>query len=480
MRCALYLRVSTEIQVEEGYSLDAQLSRLRAFCVAQDWSVSDVYIDEAISAKDINRPRLQALLRDMEGHAFDVVLVYKLDRLTRSVVDLHALLQVFERYDVGFRSVTEVFDTTSAIGRLFVTIVAALAQWERENLGERVKFGLQELTRQGRWSGGRTPFGYTLSDGLLTPSEPAASLIREIFKRYISGQGTSVILKWLNNPASPQIAPNKRWSQWGLKYVLWNPLYAGFVRFGYKDEKGHKQKNPIIAKGLHEAIISLEVWGQAEKAHEERTTFPGRIGTGTFVLTGILRCGLCGSTMVGNTHYRSKKSESIASRYYQCTEQAQSQLCKLPRVRTKVVEAAVLEELERRYERLSAEAIQIHTPKQENPSERQITIMRGQIARIATRRKRWMDAYELGDITSPELRERLAQLTLEEAALQSGLQDMMEVQTDPDPSYLLQLLSSVSNAWDMADVDEKKILIRALVSRIEVYPGPEVSITFAE
>ncbi|MGF9826753.1 recombinase family protein, partial [Brevibacillus agri] len=132
MRTAVYMRVSTEDQAREGFSIPAQREKLLAYVHSQGWEVAAIYADEGISAKDTNRPALKRLLRDIREGNIDVVLVYRLDRLTRSVLDLYRLLQEFEKYDVRFKSCTEVYDTTTAIGRLFITLVAALAQWERE------------------------------------------------------------------------------------------------------------------------------------------------------------------------------------------------------------------------------------------------------------------------------------------------------------------------------------------------------------
>ncbi|WP_429999877.1 recombinase family protein [Metabacillus fastidiosus] len=150
MRTALYIRVSTEEQAKEGYSIRAQTERLKAYCVSQEWEVVDFYIDDGISAKDMNRPNLKRMIKHIEQGLIDCVLVYKLDRLTRSILDLYKLLEIFDKHNCKFKSSTEVYDTTSAIGRMFITLVAALAQFERENLSERVRMGMEQKAREGK------------------------------------------------------------------------------------------------------------------------------------------------------------------------------------------------------------------------------------------------------------------------------------------------------------------------------------------
>lgn len=124
MKTAIYIRVSTEEQVREGYSISAQTQRLKAFCISQNWEVENLYIDEGISAKNMERPALQKMIKAIEQGKVECVLVYRLDRLTRSVFDLYKMLETFDNYDCKFKSATEVYDTTSAMGRMFITIVA--------------------------------------------------------------------------------------------------------------------------------------------------------------------------------------------------------------------------------------------------------------------------------------------------------------------------------------------------------------------
>ncbi|HWI53946.1 MAG TPA: recombinase family protein, partial [Symbiobacteriaceae bacterium] len=156
-RC--YMRVSTEEQAASGYSLAAQRDKLELFCKLQGYEIAGWYRDDGVSAKDLNRPEFQRMMK--EAQKDDVIVVYKLDRLTRSVRDLDNLLRDFEKRSLQFRSVTEQFDTTSATGRLMIRMVGEFAQWERETIAERTTFGKQKKLELGEWNGGRVPFGYT-------------------------------------------------------------------------------------------------------------------------------------------------------------------------------------------------------------------------------------------------------------------------------------------------------------------------------
>lgn len=155
-RIGLYIRVSTEEQNVEGYSISGQRERLKAFCVAQSWETIKFYVDEGISGRSTERPALKKMMKDIENGLIDVLLVY---RLTRSVRDLHDILDFLEKHNCQFRSATEVYDTSTAMGRIFITIVAAIAEWESANLGERVRLGQIEKARQGEWSA-PSPYGF--------------------------------------------------------------------------------------------------------------------------------------------------------------------------------------------------------------------------------------------------------------------------------------------------------------------------------
>ncbi|GAB7387104.1 hypothetical protein BSNK01_09400 [Bacillaceae bacterium] len=144
MKAALYIRVSTEEQAKEGYSVEAQKRKLTDFCHLQEWEIFDYYVDDGYSAKNLDRPALQRLIADLKEKKFDVVLVYKLDRLVRSMINLQELLQLFEKHDIKFHSLHEKFETHTAAGRLFLNIVGSMAEFERLQIAERVKVGMEQ------------------------------------------------------------------------------------------------------------------------------------------------------------------------------------------------------------------------------------------------------------------------------------------------------------------------------------------------
>ena len=477
-----YIRVSTEEQADEGFSIPAQKDRLDAFVKSQGWILQESYIEEGASAKNMDRPQLRRLLTDLASKEkqTDVVLVYRLDRLTRSVVDLYTLLSYFDRHNVKFRSATEVYDTTTAIGRLFITLVGALAQWERENLGERTKLGQIEMTRQGKWSGGHRPFGYIYENGQLVVQPEEADLITSIFERYTSGgQGTHRLLRWLNDPAQPQISRGRHWTLTALRYVLDNPLYAGFVRYNYRTPSGRRQKSAIIEPGQHEAIITEETFRAAQELRCSRSAQPRRSGTGTFSLTGLLRCALCGATLVGETKYRTNKNEGSPRRYYVCVNRAHSGACRLPIIQAQTLEETALSEIDRYYNDMSSLAGNVIANHQ--TLEEQIQQLSDQLATIEAKQRRWLNAYEEGVISAGQLRQRLDGLRRNEQSIEQKRASLQEKQYETvDMEFLRSVLSSFRGVWGISTNAERKELARLIIERIIVFEGPEIRLTFRQ
>lgn len=296
MKVAAYIRVSTDEQAEEGYSIPAQKNRLEAYVLSQGWEIVQWYVDEGESAKDLNRTELKRMLKAVEQNVFECVLVYRLDRLTRSVLDLYNLLNTFEKHDVKFKSATEVYDTTTAIGRLFLTLVAALAQWERENLGERVRMGMQQKAKEGKWTVSLPPLGYKSKDSMLEIHPQESLIIKEIYNLYVSGIGMWKIARELNE-RKIYTRNGTPWGYSSINYILNNPVYIGKTRYNYRVN----QENYFEVEGIVPAIISEEEFNLVQKIMNSRKNVHPRQATSKYLFSKVLKCSRCGSSMIG--HY---------------------------------------------------------------------------------------------------------------------------------------------------------------------------------
>jgi site-specific DNA recombinase len=464
MRVAIYGRVSTEEQAQEGFSIAAQKEKLTAFVQSQDWDIYDYYIDEGVSAKDTDRPELQRMLRDIRDRKIDVVLVYRLDRLTRSVLDLYQLLQEFERYDVKFKSATEVYDTTTAIGRLFITLVAALAQWERENLAERVKFGQEQMVNELKRPGGRPPYGFDLVDGTLVINEQEAPIVREIFDRYIHGTGLDSIAADLNLRGIPTKF-GKEWSKVTVQNLLQNQTYYGALRWNYR-KGGRKVNSPedwVIIEGVYDPIIDKATFETAQKVMQSRRLKHPRELASDFIFSGVLHCARCGGSMYGKTT-RSKHGEKVYEQRHYICKNVKEKKCNAPMIREEFLERYFLDELDTRQNELSARKA---VKRQKSAPKRETDSIEKQIAKLNERRKRWQLAFAEGLIEIEEFRERVAEERQKEQELRRQLEQHAN-ETSLTDEQILSVIRNIKLAWDYATPAEKKQLVSILVKSMAV------------
>ncbi|MDR4997861.1 recombinase family protein [Brevibacillus parabrevis] len=296
MKVAIYLRVSTQEQVD-NYSIEAQRERLEAFCKAKGWTIYDVYIDAGFTGSNIDRPGLQRLLNELDK--FDGVVVYKLDRLSRSQRDTLMLIEdYFLKNKVDFVSLTEALDTSTPFGKAMIGILAVFAQLERETIAERMRLGHIKRAEEGlRVMGGDyDPAGYKRQDGSLVIVPEEAQHIQEAFNLYEQYHSITKVqkrLKELNYPV---------WRFRRYRDILSNKLYCGYVQFANKHYKGQ-----------HEPIISEEQFDRVQillSRHKGRNAFKAKES----LLSGLIFCGECGEPYT-SYHCRSKGKHY---RYYNC------------------------------------------------------------------------------------------------------------------------------------------------------------------
>tara|TARA_B100001778_G_scaffold334843_1_gene348257 strand:- start:3614 stop:5140 length:1527 start_codon:yes stop_codon:yes gene_type:complete len=266
-RCAVYTRKSTEEGLEQDFnSLHAQREACEAYIISQrseGWHlVSEEYDDGGYSGGTLKRPALERLLEDIKAKKIDIVVVYKIDRLTRSLMDFSKLVEVFDEYGVTFVSVTQSFNTTTSMGRLTLNMLLSFAQFEREVTSERIRDKMAASKKKGMWMGGVSPLGYKVENRSLIADEAHVDLARHIFDRYISLKSVKPLkqeldAKGIRTPIKMSKNGNKSggvfFSRGALYAILKNPIYIGKI--------AHKGN---IYDGQHEGIIDEAVWHKAQ------------------------------------------------------------------------------------------------------------------------------------------------------------------------------------------------------------------------
>ena len=282
LRCAVYTRKSTEEGLDmEFNSLDAQREACEAYVASQrseGWLlVPDHYDDGGFSGGNLDRPALKRLLANIEAGQIDVVVVYKIDRLSRSLMDFSRLVEVFDRQNVTFVSVTQSFNTTTSMGRLTLNVLLSFAQFEREVIGERIRDKFAASRRKGMWMGGWAPLGYEVKDRKLVVNEVDANLVRSIFQRFLKTGSATILARQLIGEG----VRNKygKLIDKGILYkLLTNPVYIG--------EAVHKG---VPYPGEHTAIIDRKTW---EKVRAQFQTSPRKRAGATRAQTPALLKGL--------------------------------------------------------------------------------------------------------------------------------------------------------------------------------------------
>jgi len=247
VRAALYARVSTEEQAEEGYSLDAQMRRLEQYCEMEGWTVAGRYREEGHSGRNINRPEYQRMIAEKDQ--WDVVLVLKMDRIHRNSKNFSVMMEELAKANKNFCSAQEDFDTSSANGRFVMDLMQRIAQLESEQIGERVKIGMEHKAKLGRGLlGSGHPYGYAYDHGQLKVVNDEMYVVRAIYNMYRKQYSIEYIANSLNDAMFPAKKGGK-WNKQSVSKILHNPLYAGYVKWDGK-----------IRQGNHCAIIDYETY----------------------------------------------------------------------------------------------------------------------------------------------------------------------------------------------------------------------------
>lgn len=448
-KAALYIRVSTEAQAEEGYSIDAQKEMLEAYCITKKIAAYEHYIDGGYSGSNIDRPEMQRLIHDVKNGEIGIVVVYKLDRLSRSQKDtLYLIEDVFNLHNAEFISMNESLDTSTPMGRAMLGIMSAFAQLERETIRERTRMGMRERVKEGLWmGGGRVPFGYDYDkeQGILVPNQDAET-VRRIYDLYLQGFSTQMIADIL-----------------GLKYdklalqILTRKTNLGIICYNNQEYQGK-----------HEPIISLETYNQAMEMMKDRSV--KRVVTSENLLQGLLLCGKCGAKM----HYKKWGGKGYKICCYS-QQKSKKYLVKDPDCDNKKhwsddIDEAVVRDL------LNMSWSNLLGHEAGDPAISPLELMRQQYKRSTEKLKRLYNLYS--DAADDVLRQTIDEVKADIQKIQSQIiaeQEKSIVTSQMEQTK--EMLSNISGMWEYMTFREKQNIIRNAVEKV-VITGDAVDIYY--
>lgn len=467
---AIYVRVSTSAQADDGYSIDEQIDKLQKYCDVKDWGIFQVYKDPGYSGSNTNRPALNLLVEDAKQHKFDTVLVYKLDRLSRSQKDtLYLIEDVFNRYGIAFISLNENFDTSTAFGKAMIGILSVFAQLEREQITMRMQMGRVGRAKSGKYNGGpHAPFGYDYRDGELIVNDIQAPIVRRIFQDYLSGLSMNKLK--LKYDAEGHIGRDKPWSLHVLRYLLTNRTYIGEV--SYKTEWYIGNHDPIIDRETFDEVQSQIEVRQMKNVEENGNPRPFRA---KYMLSGLLRCARCGSALAINV---SRLKNGVRLINYRCLRTKKYYLkthdlslddrCDAPSFRKDFLEQEVLNQiLTLAYDPAALKKeLESQTDYVEDP-----TPINQRLSEIQNAQHRLMDLYSVASMPIETINEKAEALMKEQQSLEIRLKEISRKADSKKTKNLTKLFAKAKKDLGKLDYADQTSLVKQMVKSIVVDDG---------
>lgn len=510
-KCYIYIRVSTAMQVD-GYSLEAQKDRLTKFAEFQDMEVVREYCDAGKSGKSITgRPEFTQMLQDVadDKDGVEYILVFKLSRFGRNAADVLNSLQYIQDFGVNLICVEDGIDSSKDSGKLTITVLSAVAEIERENILVQTMEGRKQKAREGKWNGGQAPFGYTLDSkkGMLIVNPEEAEIVKIIFNKFVNeGLGADSISNYLNQHGYVK----RKYRSHELNYftrslvrkILDNPVYIGKIAYGKSSiekikgtrDQYHRVRNDdfLLAEGLHDAIIDLDLWEGARAKREE--TGVKWVKTHSLehehILTGLLKCPICGVGMSGTVRRRKNKStgEYKDDFYYRCKHRKkinESDFCNCSLVLNQ-------NELNGEVERHIMDLVnnkdgrdfiirRMESRVDVSSLEKEREQLRGQLRQLSGAKKKLTDMIDRLDVTDKhydrkyqDMHDRLDNLYDKIGDIDDQLQDVnekirMAYENQITSKQVYQILTCFDKIYfEMTDL-EKKEFFRNFIDEIELY-----------
>lgn len=489
MKVAIYVRVSTTEQALEGYSIQAQIATLKNYCASYKYVIHKVYHDSGISGKNINgRPALLELIEDCKVGKFDCVLVWKLSRLSRSLLDLLSIVDIFSQHDVSFQSFSEKFDTSTPTGKMLLQMLGSIAEFERNTIIENVKLGMNERFKQG-YSKGSIPFGYVYKDKKAVIVPEQAEIVKYIFETYNNSDDNNCLtdLAEYLNLKGYKTRLGGLWSRISIRDMLINHFYAGYVRTGIHSH-GKRQKHAEVREGQHTEIISQELFESVNKKLDSnrRGSFIKNKDSDS-LLTGLIICPLCGSKMFAlNTYNRHKKKNGETSIYdirmYRCTENSKGRIgCKGFYISANKVEPGVYEILNKLRNKIFINEIkkEIQQLAKENkkPINDNLKITERQLKDLYSVRDKYFKLFESGKVDMEKFADKINDILKDIEKLESIKNKQLTTHTDYNDKDIMNIIfESIDDLNNLDDLNnaEKKEVVRNIIKEVKITQNKEL------
>ncbi|EOU1649763.1 TPA: recombinase family protein [Clostridium perfringens] len=500
---AIYCRVSTDEQAEFGYSIDEQKRLLEEWCKANDYIIYKCYSDRGISGKNIkDRPALKELLSDAKEGKFDMVISWKINRVSRKLEDVLKIVNLLEKNNITFKSYSEPFETDTPAGRMQFQMMALIGEFERGTIAQNVKMGMIAKAKSGNWCGGRV-LGYDLvpnnspeeekkGKNKLEINEKEAEIVRFIFNEYSKGKGYKAITNKMNK-LGYKTKKGNNFSVGSIRDILTNPVYIGEIRYNVRQNWSEKRRrninpNPIRVKGKHEAIIDRELWDKVQLILESKKGKPSRIYDGEYPLTGILRCPKCGAGMV-----ISRTTNTLADgtkkriAYYCCGnwKNKGTSVCNSNTIRVDKANEYVFKKIE---ELVSNEAMIKAVVKNINkerkdkvkPAKRLLGDIDKELEKLDKRKRKIFEAYEDDILTKEEFQTRKDELNEKIRILEEEKKPLLntiseDVSEEIPYEFIKDILMNFSKVLNSSvSREQQKKLLHMIISEITMNESREI------
>ena len=500
---AIYCRVSTEEQSENGYSIDEQERLLEEWCKKMGYVIYKCYSDRGISGKNIkDRPALKELLSDAKAGKFDMVISWKINRLSRKLEDVLKIVNLLEKNNITFKSYSEPFETDTPAGRMQFQMMALIGEFERGTIAQNVKMGMIAKAKSGNWCGGRV-LGYDLvpnnspeeekkGKNKLEINEKEAEIVRFIFNEYSKGKGYKAITNKMNK-LGYKTKKGNNFSVGSIRDILTNPVYIGEIRYNVRQNWSEKRRrninpNPIRVKGKHEAIIDRELWDKVQLILESKKGKPSRIYDGEYPLTGILRCPKCRAGMV-----ISRTTNTLADgtkkriAYYCCGnwKNKGTSVCNSNTIRVDKANEYVFKKIE---ELVSNEAVIKAVVKNINkerkdkvkPAKRLLGDIDKELEKLDKRKRKIFEAYEDDILTKAEFQIRKDELNEKIRILEEEKKPLLntiseDVSEEIPYEFIKDILKNFSKVLNSnVSREQQKKLLHMIISEITMNESREI------